>query len=156
MKKGEYPYEGYTIYKIFHKKEKRYYAVLVSASSRTTIAYAKYVLETHLRRKLLPGHHAHHKDGDKTNDDIYNLEEKEAAIHRYDHIKKRRKRCVITRCPACKKKFLIEYRQTHWGKKIGNNTRCSKKCGRYFANSVQRIEMELMLTAEEIKMYKIQ
>ena len=79
------PYVGFTLYKVFHKTEGRFFAVLVRKPFRTTIAYGKYVLETTLGRKLRPGHHAHHKDEVKTNDVVSNLEEKAIPEHLSEH-----------------------------------------------------------------------
>ena len=45
---AEYPYNDYKIYKVFHNKEKRNYAILVpldnSNKKRTTISYARYLM----------------------------------------------------------------------------------------------------------------
>lgn len=85
---ANHPYAGFTVHKVFHRKTGRYYAVLVSAEHRTTIAYGKYILETNLGRKLREGFQAHHIDEDKLNDDPLNLEEKARVDHARDHATK--------------------------------------------------------------------
>lgn len=79
------PYEGYTLYKTFHKSEKRYLAVLVKPEHRTTISYGKYMLETSLGRKLREGYETHHRDENKLNDAVSNLEEKLGTLHSAEH-----------------------------------------------------------------------
>lgn len=124
------PYDGYTVYRVKDKKQDRYLAVLVSPNHRTTIAYAKYVLETHLGRKLKIGHHAHHKNENKRNDDISNLEEKEYRVHRIDHDSEKTRKYVRLDCPVCGKEFICEYRLTHWCSSTRQRTACSMKCRR--------------------------
>jgi hypothetical protein len=142
------PYNGYTMYRVFHKKEKRYFAVLVSPNHRTTIASAKYVLETHLGRKLKDGYQAHHKDENKTNDVISNLEEKLKEAHIRDHNEDKVRKCVVLDCPVCGKEFTVEYRQTHWVKKKGTRTACSRSCGMKPSKTseVQIIKKEVYLS----------
>lgn len=141
------PYDGYTMYRVFHKKENRYFAVLVSPNHRTTIAYAKYVLETHLGRKLRGGHQTHHRDENTTNDVISNLEEKLKEKHLKDHGDALTRKGVILDCPVCGREFTVEYRQTHWGKKQGERTTCSRPCSRKPSrnNDVQVIKREVRL-----------
>lgn len=83
---AQHPYSGYRLYKVFHKREGRYYAVLFrSNSDRTTIAWAKYVLEVKLGRKLRDGYEAHHRDENPLNDEGSNLEESERSAHKRHH-----------------------------------------------------------------------
>lgn len=125
------PYEGYMVYRVYHKKQARFMAVLVSPGHRTTIAYAKYNLETHLRRKLKPGCQAHHKDEYQMNDDVSNLEEKLGTQHMEDHRRGARRKFVLLDCLVCGVEFLVEYRQTHLGKRSEQiSTACSKRCAR--------------------------
>lgn len=48
-------------------------------------SYAKYLMEQHLGRKLLHWEEIHHRDNNKLNDTIENLEIKHETIHRMFH-----------------------------------------------------------------------
>lgn len=75
-----YPYHEYKLYRIFHKKEGRWYAQLVkpgttgSKTERTTMSYARYEMSVKLKRKLLKHEHVDHKDENKVNDHPDNLQ----------------------------------------------------------------------------------
>ena len=108
-KPAQAPYLRYTVYKVFHEGEGRYYAVLVSKKHRTTITYGKYVLESSLGRRLKKGYVAHHKDEIKTNDALSNLEEKLKKEHDADHHRSPIRHGSATgyrrgcRCEGCRK-----------------------------------------------------
>lgn len=83
---AEKPYKGYKLYKVFHKKEKRYFAVLVKSSTdRTTVAWAKYLAEVEIGHKLGRKWHVHHKDGTTTNDRLGNLKVCSPVKHKQLH-----------------------------------------------------------------------
>ena len=115
---AQHPYSGYTVYRVLDKKQSRFLAVLVSEQHRTTIAYAKYVLETHLGRTLKLGYEAHHRDEDHTNDTIENLEEVEKNNHRERHT--HGQTMVSGTCSYCGVTFQREKR----------NARLMRYCGR--------------------------
>lgn len=126
---AEKPYQDYRLYKIFHKREGRFYAVLVKPGHRTTISLAKYILEVHLGRRLQHGFHAHHKDDCKTNDVPRNLEEKMGSEHSRQHNLKKGRKYAVLDCPRCGREFRKEFRQTHFIKKNGQTlTFCSRAC----------------------------
>ena len=74
----EGPFINYRAYKIWHEKEGRHYVCLVppagSNLKRTTITLAKFELSKKLGRWLSRKDQVDHKDGDKTNDDVDNLQ----------------------------------------------------------------------------------
>lgn len=72
--KSVYPFEEYTCYKVFHKKEKRFYVQLVSKAKRTTISFAKFVLSINLGRVLTKQEEVDHIDNNKLNDNVDNLQ----------------------------------------------------------------------------------
>ena len=78
-KEAKYPYNGYYLYKVFHKKEKRNYAVLVPKDKslglkRHTISFARYLVSTNLKRFLTKDEEVDHIDNDSLNDVIENLQ----------------------------------------------------------------------------------
>lgn len=124
--KAKLPYEGYFLYRVFDKKQERYLAVLFSTSHRTTIAYAKYVLEVHLGRKLNHNCEAHHKDENFANDSIDNLEE----LERGEHVKRHAKGQTMVSgvCLYCESPFVRPKR----------NAREMKYCTREHYNLAQK------------------
>lgn len=72
--KSVYPFEEYTCYKVFHKKEKRFYVQLVSKVKRTTISFDKFVLSIKLGRVLTKQEEVDHIDNNKLNDNLDNLQ----------------------------------------------------------------------------------
>jgi hypothetical protein len=72
MPKGFYVSEGYYVYTPSGKTEDRVY-------------HHRYVMEQHLGRELRSDEIVHHKDGDKLNNDISNLEIMTRAEHARHH-----------------------------------------------------------------------
>lgn len=92
------------------------------------ILRARYVVEQYLGRYLTSEESVHHKDGNKFNDAISNLEVLSKSEHAKIHAKRGRT-LVQLECPNCGKVFEIEKRKTH----LANSNRkkstyCSRKC----------------------------
>ncbi len=125
--KAEKPFEGYTLYKVFHNKEGRWYAQLVSSTHRTTVSYARYLMSVKLGRLLDPNTETvDHINENKTDDRIENLQ----LLPRLENTRRSAKGRTMTTliCPVCEKEFIREIRQTHFCKG-GRQTTCSRKCG---------------------------
>lgn len=75
-KQAEYPYNNYWLYIILHKNENRYMANLIHKTNktRTTLAYAKYLMSVHLKRILDRIEQVDHIDDDKLNDKLENFQ----------------------------------------------------------------------------------
>lgn len=74
---GPKPFEDYVVYgPILHKKERRRMVALVrlDRASRTSMSYARYLMCVEEKRLLGPKEQVDHKDDDKLNDDIDNLQ----------------------------------------------------------------------------------
>ncbi len=56
--------------------------VLLDTGERIRVRQHRWVVERHLGRKLLPNEDVHHKDGNRSNNDISNLE----VMDRHDHM----------------------------------------------------------------------
>ena len=113
VKKGEY------IYAVVpeHPKANKYGYVLLH----------RVVMENHINRLLEPNEIVHHKDGNKHNNDISNLELMDSKEHNRMHSSKGRNIVELV-CPFCGKIFLREKRQI----KKGKHTFCSRSCnGKY-------------------------
>lgn len=116
------PYEGYKVYRVFHKQMGRWMACLVSESHRTTMSYARYVMATKLGRRLERWEQVDHINNDKLDDSIDNLQ----ILTQADNLSKsRRFRSYVKRtCPVCLVEFLVEIRQIR-----GPISCCSRRCG---------------------------
>lgn len=123
------PYKGYKLYKVYHKKEERYYAVLFKTNNdRTTVAWAKYLAEIKVGRKLGRDWHVHHKDENRINDTPGNLKICSPKVHSKEH-KFTHKWLVKARCAFCRDKFCRVFRGIR--SKFGERKfyYCSKDCG---------------------------
>lgn len=122
---AEYPFIGYTLYKVFHSKEGRTMAQLVkSADDRTTMAYSRYLMSVKLKRKLSKEEEVDHIDDDKSNDEIGNLQ----ILSKHDNIAKWAKTLttefVKFICPICGISFERFKRNSH-----RLSPACSRACG---------------------------
>lgn len=84
------------------------------------IAEYRLIMESHLGRKLTPNEVVHHVDGDKTNNDINNLQIMTRVEHQRIH---RIKPLIMINCANCGKEFGITGKQQKQGRKY-----CCHKC----------------------------
>ena len=133
-KPGEPPFEEYIVYgPIFHRKEKRRMIVLVrkDKSRRTSTSYARYLMCVKLGRMLCKDEEVDHKDDDKMNDDVSNLQVLTFKQNLEKSCSKRVKTTVELVCDHCKGTF---------GRRKGNEPSakgykrafCNRECRRLF------------------------
>lgn len=98
---------------------------------RKGIAYARYLMSVHLGRYLSEDEHVDHKDEDKANDVIENLQIltpaeniKKNAAHR----NKGKTLVLIMDCPVCKESFARAAFKVRYALNQGSKITCSKKC----------------------------
>lgn len=95
-----------------------------SPKDRSSTQYARYLLAIKLKRFLTSKEQADHKDEDKTNDSITNLQ----ILSKLENIRKQKAKpkiqCI---CPICKTTFLSTKQRLH--KKTTITKCCSRKCG---------------------------
>jgi len=132
MEKALYPFEDYRIYKVFHKKENRWQAILVKPNNkkRTTLSYARYLMSIHLKRILDKNETVDHIDGNKLNDTIENLQ----ILTRSQNINKYRTidnpaQLVNLICPICKTEFKRSKSKVTHKLNKGFTICCSLSCG---------------------------
>lgn len=138
---AEYPYDKYYLYVIFHNKEKRRYANLIPIDKnlglkRKTMSYARYLMSVKECRILNKDEHIDHKDNDKTNDDINNLQILTLKENNIKEAKRRGKKIVVLKCPNCGKIFERRKGNTHLVKN-GIYTGCCRKCSTSFGSLMQ-------------------
>ena len=87
----------------------------------------RFVMEQHLGHKLERHEHVHHKNGNKHNNKIKNLELTSNSEHSKIHAVKAETTVLI--CPACGEEFTRTKRYIRSKTKLGQtNFLCSRKC----------------------------
>ena len=147
---AEYPYDNYYLYIVFHKGENRNYANLIPIDKsrglkRKTISYARYLVSVKEKRILSKTEHVDHKDNDKTNDDIDNLQILTLSENNKKEAKRHGKKYVMLKCPNCNRIFEREKRQTHLQKKKNRYTACGRTCSSTFGAKLQHYPDDNML-----------
>ena len=123
------PFDDFLVYgPIMHKSEGRRMVVLVHRleKRRTSMSYARYLMSTSLGRVLLKSEHVDHKDDNKLNDVISNLQ----ILTPLENSKKsaRPRTMVQLTCSFCSKDFERRKGQEPALRPDYKNTYCSRKC----------------------------
>ena len=108
-------------------------------NTKTLYPYARYLMEQHLGRKLTNEEEVHHKDHNKMNDVIENLEVKNKTAHRREH---NIKPIIIEHCYICGSNIIVDSkkRANHYRSKNKNPDKwfCSKHCSGIFGQKEQQ------------------
>lgn len=139
--RAEYPYDDYYLYVVFHKGEGRRYANLISITEgkkkRKTISYARYLMSVKEKRILLPSEHVDHKDNNKMNDNIDNLQILTLRENNIKEGKRHGMKMVELKCPNCEKVFVRRKGNTHLEKSRKSiYTCCSRSCSGVFQHEI--------------------
>lgn len=116
------------------KKGDYLYGVCYEHPNRTKHNYVllhRLVVENYLGRLLKDDEIVHHKNGDKHDNRIENLEVMSCTAHAKHHARKGRK-MVLCVCPNCDKVFHKEDRQV----KV-MSPKCSRKCNGEYSRKIQ-------------------
>ena len=105
------------------------------ATKNNYVLYHRVLMENHINRILDKNELIHHKNENKKDNYIENLEIISRPDHGRLHAKKGRL-WVSLRCPCCKKVFERQKRQTFLSKK-GIFTACSSRCRGIFSRKIQ-------------------
>jgi hypothetical protein len=129
----EAPFAEFDGYEVFHTRMGRGQVCLRNpkTGARKTLLRSKYRMSVHIGRILEAHEQVDHVDGNRGNDDLYNLE----IVSRLENLRRYASglsRTLVTLvCPYCEKPFTREKRQTHLGKgKPDGQTHCSRACAR--------------------------
>ena len=125
---------------IYKQKDGRKFIVYKGEDNKYhSKAYARYLMEQHLGRKLTNEEEVHHKDHNKMNDVIENLEVKNKTIHRREH---NIKPIIIEHCYICGSDIIVDSkkRANHYRSKNKNPDKwfCSKHCSGIFGQKSNR------------------
>lgn len=118
VKKGEYLYAKV----LNHPK----------ATKNNYVLHHRIIMENHLNRLLSTTEVIHHKDGNKHNNSIDNLELMTNQEHAKLHAKVGRS-FVTCICPNCNKTFEREKRNLH----PNTTPKCSRKCNGEYSRKIQ-------------------
>ena len=125
---------------IYKQKDGRKFIVYKGEDNKYhSKAYARYLMEQHLGRKLTNEEEVHHKDHNKMNDVIENLEVKNKTAHRREH---NIKPTIIEHCYICGSNIIVDSRKraNHYRSKNKNPDKwfCSKHCSGIFGQKEQQ------------------
>lgn len=117
------------------------YALVPEHPNATKNGYVllhRIVMENHLGRLLEPNEIVHHKDHNKKNNVVENLEVMDSREHNRQHTSERGRKMVKLKCPRCGTIFVLPLNQTHIQKhsKLGC-TCCSKRCRGKLSSQIQ-------------------
>ena len=131
-RKCKYPFIGYVFYKQFLPNGRCYYYLYSrSLGKRRLISRARYRMSVALGRRLKKWEHVDHRDEDKTNDSIDNLQILTQAQNNRKSVKVRgkQKKFIRLSCVVCGTEFRRTRRLHRMRMKEGNLPTCSKSCG---------------------------
>lgn len=139
-KEAEYPFTGYTLYIVLHRKEGRRMAMLVDSKNkkRKTISYARYLMSVHLKRILLDTEHVDHIDDNKLNDKINNLQILTQKENTEKYIRNNPSDLVSLQCPNCNKVFTKPRNRAYSFLHLGKLQSCSRKCSGEYSHKNKR------------------
>ena len=86
------------------------------ATKNNYVLLHRIVMENYLGRLLEDNEIVHHKDHNKKNNSIDNLELMNKEVHAYLHNKEKGRQMVKLICPWCKREFVRDKRATHLSK----------------------------------------
>lgn len=155
--KTKYPYNDYNGYIVINPENRRNICLVHKITKkRTTVSYARYLISVKLKRFLTKEEQVDHINGDKTCDELKNLQILSKSENNLKNIieTNRTKKLVELICPNCKNNFIREVRQTHISKK-GKYTTCSKNCNnnisRLGLSGQERIELGINQIVREFR-----
>lgn len=117
-----------------------FYCIVREHPNRTKNDYVllhRVIMENHLGRLLNTNEIVHHKNENKKDNRLENLEVLSASEHAKHHMSEIGRSLLELKCPECSVIFIREKRNTHIGKRQGTFTCCSRSCRGKFSRKIQ-------------------
>ena len=141
------------------KKGEYMYAVVKDHPYRTKNNYVlahRVIMENHLGRLLNNDEVVHHKDGNKLNNDLSNLEVMNAKEHVMKHQRLHGRKWAELQCPWCGKHFMKPLNATFIQKKA-KYTCCSMQCRGKMSSEIKHHgltpELETAISNNLVRMF---
>ena len=131
-RKCKHPFTGYVFYKQFLPNGRCYYYLYnKSLGKRRLISRARYRMSVALGRRLKKWEHVDHKDENKTNDALGNLQilTQEQNNRKSVRARGKQKKFISLSCVVCGTEFKRTLRLHRMRMREGNLPTCSKSCG---------------------------
>lgn len=135
------------------------YAVVKDHPRATKYGYVlahRVIMENHLGRLLDPNEIVHHKNHDRKDNRIENLEVMDSKVHNTMHGQERPRKMAVLKCPWCKHEFSKPYNQT-FKQKSNDFTCCSLSCRGKFSRFIQlngkTINVEMAISENLVREY---
>ena len=135
------------------------YAVVKEHPNATKYGYVlahRIIMETHLGRLLDTNEIVHHKNHNKKDNRIENLEVMTEKEHARMHANEQGRRMAILICPWCKNEFSREYNKT-FKQKNAEYTCCSPSCRGSFSRFIQlngrTVNVEMAISGNIVSEY---
>ena len=108
----------------------------------------RYIIEQHLGRLLSPNEVVHHKDGNKKNNNIDNLEIMSNSEHSKFHNRGKGRKFCLLKCPWCGELFKLPYNHSFLQKKNKLHCNCcSNECRGKLSSNIQHHGLSKTLEA---------
>lgn len=127
------------IKKIIHKGDYEY-ALVPDHPNATKNGYVllhRVIMENYIGRLLTPDEVVHHKDHNKKNNDISNLELLTVKEHHELHSREKKHKYILLKCPQCGKIFSRVTGRAHCYYGLTRYTCCSKNCSVKFGRRIR-------------------
>lgn len=125
-----------------------------NATKNGYVLHHRVIMENHLNRLLNSDEIIHHKNGDKRDNNLSNLEVMNNKEHCRLHGLEQGRNWVTLRCPMCLTVFDRERRMSHLVKK-GKATFCSRQCaGKFWTTIGKTHEVDSAISVNIVREYR--
>jgi hypothetical protein len=137
------------------------YALVKNHPNATKTGYVlehRIIMENHLGRILNPNELVHHKNGNKLQNVIENLEIMMRGEHERFHGKQHGRKTAVLKCPGCGKIFEKFHNKTHLVRNKQKVTCCSARCRGIFSRKLQMfgktLKLEKAISENLVRIYR--